>query len=494
MTRAVWHALRWPLRRVRCARPDVAPRRAADGGGVRRAVGGRGRPRPRRRPARCRRDGGAARRERRRHGARRPRRSATRSDDGRRVVGMRPPHGGGRGSPPSRSSTATSLGARASTSAPTLGDAPPPRLVRAGTASGGGYAAAEADPPSSTRASSLLRRVGAGGDAERRSPLRQQRDDSLALDLGRRRSSRGTRRRAGRPARGGARRRLRPTTPARRATRPRPTPTPRRPALVPGGAGYFVALDRAPPGARGHAGRGARRSRPGRGAARSSWLEMVPVDAAGRADRARCGGSPRRRATSSAYDVLALPRATAAPTLLVVAATTARPWTAPGARSLRVRVREDGAGSARRLPDRRPRSRRPELRRRASPLAWLAWVGPHEEARLLPLDADGRAGRPAERRAALDEARPLAMLRLRTGGRAAGTPADARRFARRGPRAASPFSTCATADGRFRPGAAFDYVFGAWHPPPDFALPASIRAAGDARCGPIAQSVRAPGS
>lgn len=44
------------------------------------------------------------------------------------------------------------------------------------------------------------------------------------------------------------------------------------------------------------------------------------------------------------------------------------------------------------------------------PTPWLSWIGPHEAARLLPLDASGTPVAPPSAEAELDDARPLAFL------------------------------------------------------------------------------------
>jgi hypothetical protein len=44
------------------------------------------------------------------------------------------------------------------------------------------------------------------------------------------------------------------------------------------------------------------------------------------------------------------------------------------------------------------------------PLPWLSWIGPHEEMRLLPLDAAGVPVAPPSAEPMLDEALPLASL------------------------------------------------------------------------------------
>src|ERR1019366_6125264 len=124
----------------------------------------------------------------------------------------------------------------------------------------------------------------------------------------------------------------------------------------------------------------------------------------------------------------------------------------------------------------------------------LAWVGRDEDARFLPLDRAGSPTAPPSGEDALKDARPLLFLD-RLGGPPAdgssslvaspsGSEAQLRGFAcAKWPGRARPRST------RFRP-AALSTSLRAWHSPRDTVALRCDREG----LGPIAQSVRAPGS
>ncbi len=136
------------------------------------------------------------------------------------------------------------------------------------------------------------------------------------------------------------------------------------------------------------------------------WLEMAVLDAHGNAT------GPVRRLTSvtghvSAYDVQVLPPSPKL-TMLVVARDDGEAVDGSGGALLRVRAREDGAEPAVAFPS-------DDLGRGApafvdGPAPWLGWVGPREQLRLLPLDYAGIPTAPPSAEDAFDEARPLALF------------------------------------------------------------------------------------
>lgn len=129
-----------------------------------------------------------------------------------------------------------------------------------------------------------------------------------------------------------------------------------------------------------------------------SWLES--------------SGTPPRRLTStsghvSAYDVQPLPREQG--DVIAVARDDGEAVDGSGGALLRIRVHAGGgADPPLALPG-------DGLGRGApvfvdAPVAWLSWIGPHEEARLLPLDESGTPVAPPSAEPELDDARPLAFL------------------------------------------------------------------------------------
>jgi hypothetical protein len=144
------------------------------------------------------------------------------------------------------------------------------------------------------------------------------------------------------------------------------------------------------------------------------WLEMIALDAAGKAT------GPVRRLTRtsghvSAYDVQVRygePKRE----ILVVARDDEEAVDGAGGTLLRVRVRDDGAEAPLALPTDGLGRGAPTLV--DAPAPWVAWVGPHEQLRMLPLDSAGEiAGAPSSEDG-LDEARPL--ISLAAGRRVAG--------------------------------------------------------------------------
>jgi hypothetical protein len=142
------------------------------------------------------------------------------------------------------------------------------------------------------------------------------------------------------------------------------------------------------------------------------WLEMIAVDGAGKP------AGPLRRLTSpsghvSAYDVQARTPAQGGISLLVVARDDQEAVDGSGGTLLRVRMRDDTVEPPAELPT-------DGLGRGApsfvdSPATWLAWVGPREQPRLLPLGPSGEALGGASAEEELDDARPLVSLALSLG-------------------------------------------------------------------------------
>ncbi len=136
------------------------------------------------------------------------------------------------------------------------------------------------------------------------------------------------------------------------------------------------------------------------------WLEMVAVDIAGKAT------GPVRRLTPSpghvsAYDVLAPfdgPRSE----ILVAARDDGESVDGAGGTLVRVRIRTDGAEPPWVLTTDGLGRGAPTFVE--APLPWLSWVGPNEEVRLLPLDAVGEVAGPPSAEPELEDARPLIAL------------------------------------------------------------------------------------
>jgi hypothetical protein len=138
------------------------------------------------------------------------------------------------------------------------------------------------------------------------------------------------------------------------------------------------------------------------------WVEAIVVDKTG----APVG--PVRRLTPpsghvSAFDVapLADPR-DAGVRAIVVARDEGEAVDGSGGTLLRVRVRGDGAEPPVAFATDGLGRGAPELVEGAPP--WLAWVGPHEQLRLLPLDASGAPAAAPGAEAEMGEGRPLLLL------------------------------------------------------------------------------------
>jgi hypothetical protein len=280
----------------------------------------------------------------------------------------------------------------------TPGDAPPPRVTRQGDdVLVAGYAV----PDGGDARQLAVFRVTAGGEARPFASLAQQRDDSMAFDLGANlvawdETAKGT------PPRGVIRVvKLAVEGGGAAHDVSSPDSDAEMPRVVAGGAGSFVLwLARRPEPL------GALDAAEATGEARVySWLEEVNIDAAG----APLG--PARHLTPaaghvSAYDVEAL-AGEGRPSLLVIARDDGEAVDGSGGALLRVRVREDGADPPLVLPGDGLGRGAPWLI--DAPWPWAAWVGPHEELRLLPLDAAGAPVGLPSGEPLLDEALPMAM-------------------------------------------------------------------------------------
>ncbi len=288
---------------------------------------------------------------------------------------------------------------------PTLGDGPPPRLIRGPN---GLFAAAYGVARVSARADAardlVVYTVPVRAPPTVRESISQQRDDSLAFDVAVSGSSvlavwdeatsgaRGVIRYAAIQGDAGATRDLSP--PESDAEAPRILASP----------GGFTALWLA------------RQSEAAIDDARSSlavevpgelrafgWIESIRVDERG------VPRGPARPLTSmnghvSAYDAQALDDAS----VLVVARDDGESTDGSGGTLLRVRIAGDrvdpplafsidGLGrGAPMLVDGRP--------------LWLSWMGPHEQLRLIPLDAIGAPAGPLSAEESLNDARPLLVL------------------------------------------------------------------------------------
>jgi hypothetical protein len=304
---------------------------------------------------------------------------------------------------------------------PTIGDAPPPRLALRGTnlvaaayrrsnAGESNQAGGHGGPPRDL----VLYGILADGQALPFLTVAQQRDDSLAFDLAfaglaglvvwdeATAASRGV-------VRAVDVRSEPPTSGAPHDVSP-PESDAELPRIVPSGPGFLVLWI-------------ARRPEPSRGPDAAEpeatgeprsfgWIELVRVD-----ERGAPLGPVRlltpRTGHVSAYDVETL--ADPARTLLVVARDDGEGTDGSGGALLRVRVvsgdtveppvefSTDGLGrGAPTLVD--------------GPSSYLSWVGPQEQARLLPLDGTGAPIAPPSAEDAFDDARPLRVLEGTQGG------------------------------------------------------------------------------
>jgi len=286
---------------------------------------------------------------------------------------------------------------------PTLGDAPPPHLaVRGRDVLAASYAV-----PRKTDARELrVQAIPPAGDAKLLGAIAQGHDDSLDVDLTERlvvwddattgASPRGVVRLA--DVSGEHPGPARDVSPADADAE--------MPRLVPWGTGAWVLWI-------------ARRPEPGAatdaavpeatGDPRAfAWIEAASLDAAGAVT------GPVRRLTPqtghvSAYDVLAL-RGEGKPSVLVVARDDGEATDGSGGSLLRVRLRDDGADAALAFPGDGLGRGAPSLLDGAGKTPWLAWVGPHEEMRLLPLDAAGVPVAPPSAETALGESQPLLVV------------------------------------------------------------------------------------
>jgi hypothetical protein len=288
---------------------------------------------------------------------------------------------------------------------PTLGDGPPPRLMRGPN---GLFAAAYGAARVSVRADEardlILYTVPLRAPPTVRESIRQQRDDSLAFDVA---ASGASMLAVWDEATTGARGVIRCATIQGDAGATRDLSPPESDAEAPriiASAGGFTALWLA------------RQSEVALDDARSSlaaeapgeprafgWIESIRVDGRGVAL-----GQVRRLTSMnghvSAYDAQALDDAS----VLVVARDDGESMDGSGGTLLRVRMAGDRVdpplafsmdGLGRGAP----------MLVDGSPL-WLSWVGPHEQLRLIPLDAIGAPAGPLSAEESLNDARPLLVL------------------------------------------------------------------------------------
>lgn len=289
--------------------------------------------------------------------------------------------------------TADATGVRLVDLAPTLGDAPPPHLALRGQE----LLAADYVLSKRTDARELaLYAVPRAGEPKLVATIPQQRDDSLAFDLA-------------------------PGVVVwdEASAGPSPRGVIRAVELLSADQGAGPAHDVSPPDSDAEMPRIAPAAR----GYTVFWLARRPeaqtTDAAAASGEAvgevrayswvESSGTPVHRLTSatghvSAYDVEPLSGEDA----LVVARDDGESVDGSGGALLRVRVRAGGADPPLALPG-------DGLGRGApvfvdGPAAWLSWIGPHEAARLLPLDANGAPVGPPSAEPELDDARPLAFL------------------------------------------------------------------------------------
>jgi len=306
--------------------------------------------------------------------------------------------------------TPEATGVRVVDLAPTLGDAPPPHLVARGRAPGEGQDDLLAGSYVLSKKTDVrelaLYVVPKAGEPKVLATIPQQRDDSLAFDLApglvvwdeasTGPSPRGIIRAAELLAGG-------PPGEGRDAVGPAHDVSPadsdaEMPRLAPAAQGYTVFwLARRPEA---HASDAAAQAEAVGEVRAYSWLES--------------SGTPPHRLTSasghvSAYDLQPL----AGGDVLVVARDDGEAVDGSGGALLRIRVHAGSADPPLALPG-------DGLGRGApifvdAPAAWISWIGPHEAARLLPLDANGTPVGPPSAEPELDDARPLAFLH-RSGG------------------------------------------------------------------------------
>lgn len=295
---------------------------------------------------------------------------------------------------------ADATGARIVDLAPTLGDAPPPHLAPRGADL---LAASYVLSKRSDARQLALYAVPKSGDPKLVATVPQERDDSLAFDLapGMLVWDEATAPTAGSPPRGVIRAAdvLADSVGAPHDVSP-PDSDAEMPRLAPAAHGYTVFwLARRPEtqasdaAAQGEA----------IGDVRAySWIES--------------SGTPTHRLTStsghvSAYDVEPLAGGDA----LIVARDDGESIDGSGGMLLRVRVHVGGADPPLALPDDGLGRGAPTFVDAPAPPGpgtetWLSWIGPHETARLLPLDATGTPLGPPSAEPELNDARPLAFL------------------------------------------------------------------------------------
>jgi len=287
----------------------------------------------------------------------------------------------------------------------TLGDAPPPHVVRRGNDL---LVASYALPKQSGAREVTVQLVGVGGEARPLATVPQQRDDSLAFDLGPGLMVWDEATAGGGTPRGvvrGAEIAADHAGPARDLSPP--DSDAEMPRVVASGAGSFVLWMARHPEPGNALDAAASAAIEATGEARAySWLEVVNVDAAGVPTGAARRLTPASGRVSS-YDVLAL-SGEGKTTLLVVARDDGEAMDGSGGALLRMRVREDGADPPAAFQGDGLGRGAPSLV--DAPMPWLAWIGPHEELRLIPLDAAGAPLAPPSAEPLLDDALPLAMV------------------------------------------------------------------------------------
>jgi hypothetical protein len=302
--------------------------------------------------------------------------------------------------------------------APTLGDAPAPRLAWRGKA----LAVVDYVLPRKGAKASVSRDLAvwaidpgaaSGAGAAGREPasyLAQQRDDSLAFDVA---EAGGQVLVVWDEATGGSTSRgvIRASTLAGEPSHDvSPAEADAEMArVVPRGTGFFVlwVARRPDPASAAATADGAVEAL---GEARSfAWLEEIAVDGHG------APAGPVRRLTPatghvSAYDVLLTSEVK--PTLLVVARDEGEAVDGSGGSLLRVRVTEDSADPPLELPTDGLGRGAPSFVDAAfgarSP--WLAWVALHEQLRLAPIDSAGAPLAPPSSEEGLSDSRPLLAL------------------------------------------------------------------------------------
>jgi hypothetical protein len=299
----------------------------------------------------------------------------------------------------------------------TSGDAPPPRLApRANELLAAAYPLSRGGPSGGARRDLALYAISSGAASGPLLTVAQQRDDSLAGDLAcagsagliawdeATASSRGVVRAVtfSQDWRAGPTRDVSP-----------PESDAELPRVVPNGAGFIVLWIARRPDPTGAVDASELEAT---GEARTyGWLEMIPVDEHGVAT------GPLRRLTPasgrvSAYDVQVLPNTTKHPALLVVARDDGEAVDGSGGALLRVRVTGDVVES--------PVAFQSDGLGRGAPTLveglggrppWLAWVGPREQVRLLPLDVSGAPSANPSAEEGMSEGRPLLALGSASG-------------------------------------------------------------------------------